>query len=136
VAAPHGRAARVIVGIGVDLVRIERVERLLASKGQRALERLFTEGERRYAFERVEPARHLAARIAAKEAAFKALSGTAQAHGISWREMEVVIGDHGRPALVFHGLARERAEHLAIERMWLTLTHDGGTAAAFVVLER
>ena len=125
-----------IIGIGVDLVQIARVERLLASKGHRALERLFTEDERRYALERAEPARHLAARVAAKEATFKALSGTAQAHAIAWRDMEVVIGDHGRPQLVLHGLARERAEHLAIAHMWLTLTHDGDTAAAFVILER
>lgn len=125
-----------IVGIGVDLVHIERVERLLESKGHRALDRLFTEGERRYALARVAPARHLAARIAAKEATFKALSGTARAHAISWREMEVVIGAHGRPELALHGVARERADHLAIARIWLTMTHDGATAAAFVVLER
>jgi holo-[acyl-carrier protein] synthase len=127
---------RVIVGIGMDLVHIARVERLLASKGHRALERLFTEAERRYALDRVEPARHLAATRAAKEATFKALSGTAQAHAISWRDMEVIIGAHGRPELVLHGLARERADHLAIVRTWLTMTHDGATAAAMVVLER
>jgi holo-[acyl-carrier protein] synthase len=126
----------VIVGIGVDLVHIARVERLLSSKGQRALERLFTEEERRYALARMEPARHLAARVAAKEATFKALAGNARAHAISWRDMEVVIGAHGRPELALHGLARERAAELAIERTWLTLTHDGPTAAAFVVLER
>ena len=125
-----------IVGIGMDLVHIARVERLLSSKGQRALERLFTEGERRYALERMEPARHLAARVAAKEAAFKALSGTERAHAISWREMEVIIGVHGRPELQLHGLARERADHLAIAHVWLTMTHDGATAAAMVVLER
>jgi holo-[acyl-carrier protein] synthase len=126
----------VIVGIGMDLVHIARVERLLSSKGQRALERLFTEDERRYALARMEPARHLAARVAAKEAAFKALSGTAAAHAISWREMEVIVGAHGRPELALHGLARERADHLSIVRTWLSLTHDGATAAAVVVLER
>lgn len=125
-----------IVGIGMDLVHIERVERLLASKGHRALERLFTEEERRYALARVEPARHLAARVAAKEAAFKALSGTERARGISWREMEVIIDAHGRPELSFHGAARERAAELEIARTWLTMTHDGATAAAVVVLER
>ena len=125
-----------IVGIGVDLVHIARVERLLSSKGQRALDRLFTDEERRYALARVEPARHLAARVAAKEATFKALAGNARAHAISWREMEVVIGAHGRPELALHGLASERAAQLAVARTWLTLTHDGPTAAAFVVLER
>ena len=131
-----GAETCVIVGIGVDLVHIARLERLLSSKGHRALERLFTEGERRYALARIDPARHLAARVAAKEATFKALSGTARAHAISWRDMEVIIGTHGRPELVLHGLARERADHLAISRIWLTMTHDGATAAAFVVLER
>ena len=129
-------ATGVIVGLGMDLVDIERVKRLLESKGHRALERLFTEGERRYALARVDPARHLAARVAAKEAAFKALSGTERAHAISWREMEVVIGEHGRPDLTLHGMARERATELQIARTWLTMTHDGSTAVAVVVLER
>jgi holo-[acyl-carrier protein] synthase len=126
----------VIVGIGVDLVHIARVERLISSKGHRALDRLFTEGEQLYAFARTEPARHLAARVAAKEAAFKALSGTSRAHAITWREMEVIIGAHGRPELVLHGLARERADRLGVVHAWLSMSHDGTTAAAFVVLER
>ncbi len=125
-----------IVGIGMDLVHIARVERMLATKGERALNRLFTAGERRYALARPEPARHFAARVAAKEATFKALSGTERAHAISWREMEVVVGPKGRPELVLHGVARERAVDLAITRIWLTMTHDGGTAGAMVVLER
>jgi holo-[acyl-carrier protein] synthase len=126
----------VIVGIGVDLVHIARVERLISSKGHRALERLFTEGERDYAFARVEPARHLAARVAAKEAAFKALSGTSRAQAIGWRDTEVIIDALGRPELTFHGLAGERANHLGVVRTWLSMTHDDTMAAAFVVLER
>lgn len=125
-----------IVGVGVDLVPIERIERLLASKGERALQRLFTEDERRYALARQVPARHLAARVAAKEAAFKALSGTVEARAIGWRELEVIMDGDGRPSLAFHGAAERRALHLGITRSWLTLTHDGATAAAFVVLER
>jgi holo-[acyl-carrier protein] synthase len=130
------REVSVIVGIGMDLVHIARVEQLISSKGHRALDRLFTEGERRYAFARVAPARHLAARVAAKEAAFKALSGTSSAHAIGWREMEVVIGAYGRPELALHGLARARADRLGVVRTWLSMSHDGVTAAAFVVLER
>jgi holo-[acyl-carrier protein] synthase len=125
-----------IVGVGIDIVPIQRVERLLESKGARALERLFTEGERRYAYDRSEPARHLAARVAAKEAAFKALSGTVRARAIAWRELEVIIDDHGRPSLYLHGSAQDRAHDLGVVRSWLSMTHDGSTAAAVVVLER
>ena len=65
-----------IAGLGIDLVDIARVERMLASKGKRVLERLFTGDEVAYAMARARPAMHLAARLAAKEAAFKALAGS------------------------------------------------------------
>ena len=125
-----------IVGMGFDVVDIARVDKLIESKGERALERLFTEAEVAYAMRRARPGMHLAGRIAAKEAAYKALSGTASARGISWREMEVVPGAHGRPSLVLHGRAAERASELCVTHLWLTLSHTEQTAAAVVVLER
>ena len=125
-----------IVGLGIDLVDIPRVERLLATKGERALKRLFTEQEAGYALDRREPARHLAARVAAKEATYKALAGTESARLIAWREIEVVPATDGRPQLHLHGSARQRAEELGVSRMWLTLTHSEQSAAAFVILER
>lgn len=124
-----------IIGIGVDLVEISRVRSLLASKGERALGRLFTEEERRYCEGMAFPARHFAARVAAKEAAFKALSGTDDARGIGWREMEVVLDGLGRPSLLLHGRASTRARELGIARTWLTLSHGDDLATAFVVLE-
>jgi holo-[acyl-carrier protein] synthase len=128
--------AHVIVGVGIDLVDIARMQRLLDAKGDRALTRLFTQHEVRYAMGRAEPARHLAARVAAKEAAFKALSGSAGARAIGWRDMEVVVGTDGRPALCLHGRAECRASELAVAHAWLTITHSVATAAAVVVLER
>ena len=125
-----------IVGVGIDLVDIARMQRLLDAKGERALARLFTAGEVEYAMARVQPARHLAARVAAKEAAFKALSGSAGARAIGWRDMEVVVAPDGRPLLRLHGLAQCRASELAVAQIWLTLTHSAETAAAVVVLER
>lgn len=125
-----------IVGMGLDLVEIARVKRLLASKGDRALRRLFTEGEASYAMARSEPYRHLAARIAAKEATYKALSGTARARGIGWREIEVISASDGRPSLVLRGLALERARELSVAREWLALSHSEATAAAVAILER
>ncbi|MDQ6886469.1 MAG: holo-ACP synthase [Gemmatimonadota bacterium] len=124
-----------IVGIGMDLVDIARVTRLIAAKGDRALSRLFTSGEVAYAMERADPFRHLAARIAAKEATFKALSGSDRARGIGWREMEVVPAGDGKPQLALHGSARDRAQELKLSRCWLTLTHAELLAGAFVVLE-
>ena len=129
------RGERVIVGLGLDLVDVARVKKLIASKGDRALARMFTEREAAYALARVHPYLHLAARIAAKEAAFKALSGTPGARGIGWREMEVVPRTGARPELVLHDSALRRAAELGVVQMWLTLSHSDATAGAVVVLE-
>jgi holo-[acyl-carrier protein] synthase len=124
-----------IVAIGIDMVEIERVERLLAAKGDRALGKLFTDAERTYAMSRPRPALHFAARVAAKEAAYKALRGTHQARAIGWRELEVILADDGSPSLVLHGGAARRAIELGVTRVHLTLTHTTGSAAAVAVLE-
>jgi holo-[acyl-carrier protein] synthase len=126
----------VIAGVGLDLVDIARVQRLIAAKGDRALRRLFTKGESEYAAARPRPFLHLAARVAAKEAAFKALSGAEGARGIGWREMEVVTGADGRPALALHGRAQACAKSLGATRLHLTLSHSETTAGAVVILER
>lgn len=125
-----------IVGLGVDLVEIERVERLLADKGERALRRLFRDGEVAYAMARARPELHLAGRLAAKEAAFKALAGSDDARGIGWRELEIVNGRDGRPELRLHGRAQSRWTEMAATGIWLTITHSRQTACAVVVIER
>lgn len=125
-----------IIGIGIDLVEIERVARLVEGYGERALTRLFTPGEVAYARRRAHAAEALAARLAAKEAAFKALSTCADARAIAWREMEVANGADRRPELLLHGRAAACAAALGVTRCWLTLTHTATTAAAVVVLEK
>lgn len=125
-----------IAGIGIDLVDIARVERMLEDKGDRVLERLFTADEVAYAMERARPAMHLAARLAAKEAAFKALAGSDDARMIGWREVEVVARRGHPPSLVLTGRADLRARELGIQHLWLSLTHTDTAAAATVVLER
>ncbi len=126
-----------ILGIGIDLVDISRVERLLSARGERAMARLFCAGEVEYARGRARPAMHLAARVAAKEAAFKALAGDAAARRIGWREIEVVNGaaDDGRPRIELHGRAAARAAALGVTRLWLTMSHSSVTACAMVVAE-
>ena len=123
-----------IAGIGIDLVDIARVGKLLDAKGERALRRLFTSEEVGYALDRPLPAQHLAARLAAKEAAFKALAGNSLARSIGWQEIEVIRGEHG-PTLALHGRAADRAAELGVTSIWVSLTHTATTAGAVVVLE-
>jgi holo-[acyl-carrier protein] synthase len=123
-----------IVGLGMDLVEIARIERLLAERGDRAIARLFTAAEAAYAAARSTPAVHFAGRFAAKEAAYKALSGSELARGIGWRELEVVKAWDGRPSLLLHGRAGERARELGVSQTMLTMTHSELTAGAVVVL--
>ena len=124
-----------IVGLGMDLVDIARIERLIAEQGERAVRRLFTDGEAEYARRRAPPARHFAARFAAKEAAYKALAGTSEARAVSWLDIEVATEWDGRPTLVLHGRAAARAAELGVVRALLTLTHSDAVAGAVVVLE-
>ncbi len=125
-----------ILGLGIDLVDVARVQRLIDAKGERALARLFTEAEVAYARARARPAMHFAARLAAKEAAFKALAGSADARRIAWREVEVVVRAGGPPTLALHGRADFRAREIGVQHVHVSLTHTGATAGAVVVLER
>ncbi len=124
-----------IIAIGIDMVEISRVERLLASKGERAMRKLFTEAECAYATSRPRPALHLAARVAAKEAAYKALRGTTAARAIGWRELEVKLAADGSPWLELHGGAARRAVELGVTTIHLSLTHTADSAAAVAILE-
>jgi holo-[acyl-carrier protein] synthase len=125
-----------VIGIGVDLVDIDRVERMLADHGERILTRLFTAAEVEYCSSRAAPARHYAARLAAKEAGFKALAGSDDARTIGWKELEVLNSVYGVPALRMFGRAQLRAEQLGVGAVHLSLTHGENTAVAFVVMER
>jgi len=124
-----------VIGVGIDVVAVSRVESLLARHGDRAMQRLFTPNEQAYARGMASPGLHLAARVAAKEAAYKALSGDELARGIGWRDIEVERLSDGRPILRFHGKARERFKQLGAKQSHISLTHSGGVAAAVVILE-
>ena len=115
-----------IVGVGVDVVEVERLERALARTPSLAA-RLFTAGERESA-----RAESLAARFAAKEAVAKALGAPG---GLRWVDAEVVREPGGRPRLVLHGTVAEEAGAQGIATWHLSLSHDGGIATAVVVAE-
>ena len=112
---------------GVELVEVEEAERLLASGGAG----VFTEGELRYARERADPARRLAARLAAKRAACRLLGG-----GASEGEVEVRRGAFGPPSLRLAGAAAARMRALGASRALVSLTHERTRAAALVLLLR
>jgi holo-[acyl-carrier protein] synthase len=111
-------------GVGIDLLEIERLERALARR-PRLAERLFTDAERAYAARRARPAMHLAARFCAKEAVTKALA----LPSFEPREVEVVGGGDGPPAVRLTGRAAARAGELGV-RVEISLTHSDTTAGA------
>ncbi len=123
-----------ILGVGVDIVERERIERLLERHGEAFLRRVFRAGEVRLGAGTPRRAAHVAGLFAAKEATMKAL-GTGWAGGVGFLQIEVLRQPSGAPALELHGEARRRADGLGVEQLWLSISHDGPSAVAFVVLE-
>lgn len=124
-----------IVGVGTDVVDVARAQAMLDRFGTRATRRLLTASEAGYVQSCAVPARHFAARLAAKEAAFKALQSLPGARGIGWLDLEVVRGPNGAPALALHGTAAAAARHADGLTLHLSMSHSDTTAVAVVVAE-
>jgi holo-[acyl-carrier protein] synthase len=123
-----------IVGSGIDLVEIGRIQHSMERYGARFLNRVFTPAEQEYCLRKRASAESFAARFAAKEAAAKAL-GTGISRGVRWLEIEVVREPSGKPGVAFHGNAARIASGLGVARAALSLTHTAALAMASVVLE-
>jgi holo-[acyl-carrier protein] synthase len=123
-----------IIGSGIDLAEIGRIQQSMDRYGARFLDRVYTDAEQAYCRRKRNAAESIAARFAAKEAGAKAL-GTGISFGVGWREIEVVRQPGGRPTLKFHGRAAEIAAHLGVVHAALSLTHTTTLAMASVVLE-
>jgi len=123
-----------IVGIGLDIVAVDRIARSVRDGAGRFEALAFTAAEIAACGSRGDRAQALAARFAAKEACFKAL-GTGWAKGVSFEQVEVVSAEGGRPELRLTGPAAERASALGVRNVHVTLSHDHHVAAAVVVLE-
>jgi holo-[acyl-carrier protein] synthase len=123
-----------IVGSGIDLVEIGRIQQSMDRYGSRFLDRVYTGAEQAYCLRKRKAAESFAARFAAKEAGAKAL-GTGMRNGVSWLEIEVVREPNGRPAIQFHGRAAQVAARLGVARAALSITHTATLAMASVVLE-
>jgi holo-[acyl-carrier protein] synthase len=123
-----------IIGTGIDLISVARLDKFRSRHGPTGLARIFTASEVEYCLSHIVPAHSLAARFAAKEAFFKAI-GTGFGRGIAWTELEVTRLESGKPELRLLGAAELEAHRRGIRRIHLTLSHTDDTAAAFVVLE-
>lgn len=123
-----------IIGLGVDLARASRFSKLLAREKLGVITRVFTPGELAYALAMKNPAPHLAARFAAKEAFVKSL-GLGLRSGMNWQEIEVVRNALGAPSLRLSGYAKEHAAARGVTNVHLSYSHEGDYASATVILE-
>jgi holo-[acyl-carrier protein] synthase len=123
-----------IVGTGIDIVDISRIEAAIERQGSRFVRRVFCEREIAYCESRGPRLASYAARFAAKEAAMKAL-GTGWADGVGWRQIEIVCGEKGAPSLSLSGRALERMRELGATRIHVSLSHSESFAVAHVILE-
>jgi holo-[acyl-carrier protein] synthase len=123
-----------IVGTGVDIAEVKRIQAAVNRFGERFLKRVFTPAELRYCMAKPNAAERLAARFAAKEAGMKAI-GTGLRLGVTWQDVEVLRMPGQRPMLEFHGKAAEFAARLGCKRTHLSLSHTKEQAIAHVILE-
>ena len=123
-----------IIGIGIDLVDCNRIQNSIERFGDRFLKRVFTAGEIAYSNSMKFPARHFAARFAAKEALSKAF-GTGIGKSMGWRDLDVQKKESGEPFVVLSGGAEEMANEREVERIWISLSHTENSGMATIVLE-
>ena len=123
-----------IIGVGNDILDVRRVKRELDAGDTVLRDRLFCPGEIQYCEGKRYPARHYAARFAAKEAFFKAL-GAELGHGFPWHEVEVSQGEQGKPELALSGDTLRVARERGMRRSFLSLAHTAELAMASVILE-
>lgn len=123
-----------IVGMGLDIAEIDRIEAAITRHGAPFLERLFTPAEVAYCEKYKGRYERYAARFAAKEAAMKAL-GTGWSHGVRWRDIEVTREPSGKPTLRLEGVAADIAQRMGVKNISLSITHSGNLALAEVIFE-
>jgi holo-[acyl-carrier protein] synthase len=123
-----------IVGLGIDISEVDRIEAAITRHGQRFLNRVYTPSEIAYCEKYKNRFERYAGRFAAKEAGMKAL-GTGWRRGVRWVDFEVVRLASGRPTLKLHGRAQEFGARLGVANISLSITHSANTALAQVIFE-
>jgi holo-[acyl-carrier protein] synthase len=123
-----------IIGMGVDLAEVQRIQAAIERHGETFLRRVYTAAEREYCEGFRNKFERYAGRFAAKEAAMKAL-GTGWRRGVRWVDFEVVRELGGRPTIRLDGEAKKIAAELGVKRIVLSITHTETMALAQIVME-
>ncbi|MGD9346166.1 MAG: holo-ACP synthase [Candidatus Aminicenantes bacterium] len=123
-----------IVGIGTDIIEVERIARLLSEK-KKFKDRIFTQKEIEYCDGKINHVQNYAARFAVKEALLKAI-GTGWREGVAFKEIEVVNDKKGKPELVLTGSAKRITEELGVTNIQVSISHLKDLAIGTVILER
>ena len=123
-----------ILGVGIDIVKISRMDHVLERWKDRFMNRIFTSQEINFCIEKKFPSQHFAIRFAAKEAFLKAL-GLGMMAGIPWKDIEIVNDSTGKPEVKLHSKARETYQKNNVKNIFLSLSHDGEYGIAQVILE-
>ena len=123
-----------IVGLGLDIAEIDRIEAAITRHGAPILERLYAPAEVAYCERHRNKFERYAGRFAAKEAAMKAL-GTGWRRGVRWRDIEITREPSGKPSLALKGVAKRIADGLGVKNISVTITHSGNLALAEVIFE-
>ncbi len=130
-----GKEMTVILGIGVDIVEINRLRATLERQKERFVRRVFTQAEQDYCAAHRDPVPHYAVRFAAKEALFKAI-GTGWAKGVSWLDVEILRRSDGPPSLTLSGEAGRISRSMGTQTVHVSLSHAVENAVAIVILEK
>ena len=123
-----------ILGTGVDLAEVPRIQASIEKFGERFTRRVYTPAEIAYVERKANRFERYAARFAAKEAGMKAI-GTGWRHGVRWQDFEVANLPTGKPTLLLHGVALHIAKKLGVRNVALSLTHTAELGMAHVILE-
>lgn len=124
-----------IFGIGIDLVKISRIERAVTRWHEHFVDRVFTKKEQEYSYRQSNPYQHLAVRLAAKEAILKAI-GTGWSGGIKWTDIEIINNEKGSPVAVVSGRVKDLTELQGVKEILISLSHDTEYAIAQAVLTK
>jgi len=125
----------VVIGVGTDLIECERIARTLERQGDRFLEKVYTEGERKYCMQMKNPVPYLAARFAAKEAVAKAFT-TGIGTELDWKSMEVVKGERDEPILKLDAKGESLLKAVGASAVLISISHTRGHGQAIALLVR
>ncbi|MDD5455274.1 MAG: holo-ACP synthase [Candidatus Ratteibacteria bacterium] len=123
-----------IIGIGTDIISVERIKKIIETRGERFLNLIFTDNEKKYCQSKESPWINYAGRFAAKESVFKVLK-TGWGLGVRWKDVEIVKNKNGEPSISLKGKTKQIAKNKGIKNIALSISHDQKYAMATAIGE-